>query len=116
MPYARIIVHPETPKEVVRLCDAHGSTAQIIEYVDKASPRSTIIIGTELNLVQRLAEQNRGRLTIKTLNPSVCANMAKTSLKNLLSVLDEWPKSNEVHVPPEIAKDARKALEKMISI
>jgi quinolinate synthase len=61
LPDAQIIIHPEAPKEVVRACDEHGSTAQIIKYVEAAAPGSTIVIGTEVNLVQRLAEQERGR-------------------------------------------------------
>jgi len=114
LPDARIIVHPETPKEVVRLADAHGSTAQIIRYVESAPAGSTMVIGTEINLIERLAEQQRGRVTIKALRPSVCANMAKTNEHNLLEVLQHWPPGKEIHVPAAIAADARKALQSML--
>jgi len=116
LPDASIIVHPEAPKEVVRVCDAHGSTAQIIDYVEAARTGSTIVIGTELNLVQRLAEQHRDRLTIKALKPSVCANMAKTNETNLLALLQSWPVANEIHVDEDLAADARLALERMLAI
>lgn len=116
MPDAQIIVHPEAPKEVVRIVDAHGSTSQIIDYVDKAPDGSTIVIGTELNLVDRLEERYRGVKTIKALSPSVCANMSKTNESNLLQLLKNWPQDHEVHVPEEIAVDARKCLRTMLGL
>jgi quinolinate synthase len=116
LPHAKLIVHPESPREVVALCDAHGSTAQIIDYVNAAADGETIVIGTELNLVQRMAEQHRDRLTIKALKPSLCANMAKTNASNLLELLQTWPASTEIHVAPEIAGDARLSLERMLAL
>jgi quinolinate synthase len=116
IPGARIIVHPETPKDVLRLADAHGSTAQIVQYVEAAPAGSTVVIGTEANLVERLAIQHAGRITVKLLRPSVCANMAKTNERNLLEVLEHWPKQNEVHVPDGVAADARRALQRMLEL
>jgi quinolinate synthase len=114
-PGARIIVHPEAPKEVVRLADAHGSTSQIVEYVRTAPTGATIIIGTESHLVRRLAEEHHGRLTIKSLTPSFCPNMAKTNERNLLALLREWPARHIIRVAPEVAADARLALERMLA-
>jgi quinolinate synthase len=116
LPTAKIIVHPESPKAVVRLADAHGSTAEIIDYVNAAAEGETIVIGTELNLVQRLAERHRGRLTIKALKPSVCANMAKTNEHNLLELLTDWPASTAIHVDAAVAAEARLSLERMLTI
>ena len=116
LPQAKIIVHPEVPMEVVKLADAHGSTAQIIRYVDAAPEGSTLVIGTEVNLIERLAEQWRGRKTVKALWPSVCANMAKTSEQNLLALLREWPASQRIVVPADTAREARAALERMLSL
>lgn len=113
---AKIIVHPESPKEVVRAADAHGSTAEIVRYVESATAGSTIVIGTESNLVENLAARERGRLTIKALSPSTCANMAKTREENLLSLLQDWPEENRVTVPESIAVGARKALDQMLRI
>ncbi len=116
LPTAKIIVHPESPKEVVRHCDAHGSTAQIIDYVDAAADGETIVIGTELNLVQRLAEKHRGRVEIKALKPSVCANMAKTNAHNLLELLQAWSTALQIRVAPEVAAEARLSLERMLAL
>ena len=116
LPQAKIIVHPESPKETVRLCDAHGSTAQIIDYVNSAADGETIVIGTEFNLVQRLAEQHKGRLNIKALKASVCSNMSKTNEQNLLNLLQTWDERSIIHVEPEIADEARLSLERMLAI
>jgi quinolinate synthase len=113
---AKIIVHPETPRDVVRIVDAHGSTAQIVKYVESAVAGSTVVIGTENNLVERLAELNRSRIAIKALAPSLCANMSKVTEANLLKLLEEWPKEREIHVSAAIAADARKALDRMLSL
>lgn len=115
-PGARIIVHPETPKDVLRLADAHGSTSQICRYVEESAAGSTVIVGTEQNLVERLAEKHRGRVKVLALSPSICANMAKTNESNLLAVLRDWPERNRIVVPPAIAADARAALARMLSI
>ena len=116
IPGAKIIVHPETPKEVVRLADAHGSTSQIVKYVEDAPDGAVIVIGTEANLVERLAKQQAGRVSVKVLRPSVCANMAKTNEQNLLDVLQNWPEACRIQVPEEVAADARIALRRMLAL
>ncbi len=116
LPRARVIVHPEAPKAVVRAADAHGSTARIVEYVDAAEDGATIVVGTELNLVQRLAEKHRGRITVKTLCPSVCANMARTTDRALLALLKTWPETCRIRVAPDMAADARKCLSTMLAL
>ena len=115
-PEARIIVHPESPKEVVRIVDAHGSTAQIIKYVQGAPAGSTLFIGTESQLVRRLAEEHKDRLTIKALSASFCPNMAKTNELNLLRILRDWPDRNIVRVPANLAAESRLCLERMLSL
>jgi len=115
-PDAKIVIHPEAPKEVVRLCDAHGSTSQIIDYVDRAADGSCIVIGTEVNLVERLAEKHRGRVEVKTLSPSVCANMAKVNEANLLEVLSSWPENRVIRVDQAVRQNACLALERMLAI
>ena len=115
-PDAKIIIHPEAPKEVVRLCDAHGSTSQIIKFVEDAPAGSCIVIGTEVNLVERLAEMHRGRVEVKALSPSVCANMAKVNEGNLLEVLTSWPDDRVIRVDAAVRKSACVALERMLAI
>jgi quinolinate synthase len=116
LPGARIIVHPETPLEVTRLADAHGSTSQIIRYVESAPDGATVVVGTEVNLIDRLAGLHQGRVTVKALRPSVCANMAKTNVHNLLSLLQGWPEECRVRVPARVAEDARQALSRMLAL
>ena len=116
LPEAKIIVHPETPKEVVDIADAHGSTSQIIKYVEDAPDGSTVVIGTEINLIERLADKFRGRVAVKALSPSVCANMSKTNESNLLYLLQNWPDENRIGVPESIANDARTSLNTMLEL
>ena len=116
IPKARIIVHPEVPKEVVRAADAHGSTAQIIRYVEAAPAGAIIVIGTEQNLVERLAEQYQDRLTVLALAPSICANMARTNESNLLALLRGWDAVLRIVVPNSVAEEARGCLERMLSL
>jgi quinolinate synthase len=96
--------------------DAHGSTAQIIAYVRNAPAGSTIVIGTESQLVRRLATEYKDRLTIKMLRGSFCPNMAKTNEQNLLRVLRDWPDKNRITVPQSLAAEARLCLERMLAL
>lgn len=116
LPEAKIIVHPEAPKEIIRMVDAHGSTAQIIKYVEAAPAGSTLVIGTESQLVKRLAEEHKGRVSIRMLKGSFCPNMAKTNEQNLLRVLKEWPDRNAVRVPSALIPNARLCLERMLAL
>ena len=115
-PGAKIIVHPETPKNVLRLTDAHGSTSQIVKYVEEAKAGETIIIGTEVNLVKRLAALHQGRIAVYSLRPSACRNMALTTEGKLRALLETWPKENEIHVEPKLKANAALALKRMLEI
>ena len=64
-PDSQIIVHPECPEDVVKASDANGSTEKIRRYVDNAEKGSTIIVGTEINMVNRLANNNRDKNRIR---------------------------------------------------
>ena len=119
-PQAKIIVHPECPYEVVQLADASGSTEQIIRAVASAPPGSLWAIGTEGHLVARLARLH-GDKSIRLLSdaPSICAQMQRIDLPHLLWVLDNIAAGrtvNRISVAPEIAADARVALQRMIDI
>jgi len=115
-PGVKIIVHPETPKNVLRLTDAHGSTSQIVRYVENAAPGATVVIGTELNLVKRLAELYRQRLTIYPLRPSACRDMALTTEEKLLALMENFSSENEIRVGPELKANAALALKRMLEI
>jgi len=112
-PQATIIVHPECNDDVVRLSDESGSTGDIVKYVEQAPVGSTIIIGTELHLVQRLKNQYKNK-TILPLARSLCPNMFKINLNNLCWILDNPGEVNIIKVPPDITADAKVALERML--
>jgi quinolinate synthase len=119
-PDIRVIVHPECPREVVAAADLAGSTEQIIRTIADAPPGSQWAVGTEENLVRRLAHQHPDK-TVRLLSetPARCVQMAQIDLPHLawcLDSLDGAPPPHQVTVPPDIAADARKALQRMIDI
>ena len=119
-PGIRVMVHPECPREVVALADATGSTEQIIRAVTASPPGSAWAIGTESNLVNRLAKRMPDRF-IRTLGDAaaLCIQMARIDPVHLLWVLDHLAEGkivNQVKVPAHVAADALLALERMIAI
>ncbi len=114
-PDAKIVVHPECTAEVVKASDAVGSTSFIVKYAADAPKGSTIIIGTEINLIKRLALEYPDK-KILALKDSFCPNMFKINLKNLLSCLENIGKTNIVKVDKAIRKDALIALENMLNL
>lgn len=114
-PGCKIVVHPECYPNVVGLSDASGSTSFLKKYAEDAAAGLTVVIGTEINLVARLAREHPEK-TIVPLARSLCPNMFKVSLADLCFTLDNLGKVNEVFVPDDILRDARVALERMLQI
>jgi quinolinate synthase len=114
-PEVKVIVHPECYKEVADLADESGSTEFIVNYVQAAPPGSVIAIGTEVNLVSRLASEYPDKRVME-LSRSLCGNMFKINLKNLLWTLESLNDVNRVRVDPSLVDDARLALERMLRI
>lgn len=114
-PDAKIVVHPECKEDVVMMADAAGSTEYICRFVEEAPSGSTIVVGTEINLVERLDREHPDK-TIFELSRSLCPNMYRIDLAGLLWSLDEIGEANRVVVDPEIKKGARKALERMLQL
>ncbi len=104
-PEAKIVVHPECTQEVVALADACGSTSFIVNYVRNAPPGSTIIIGTEINLIHRLAQVFPDKKVLE-LHRSLCPNMFKINLRNLLWTLENLGQVNVVTVPDSVKAEA----------
>ena len=119
-PGVTVIVHPECPYEVVQLADAAGSTEQIIRAVAAGAPGSQWAVGTEGNLVRRLARRHPDRfIRVLSNGPATCAQMARIDLPHLLWILDGLGAGelrNAVRVAPDAAADARIALQRMIDI
>jgi quinolinate synthase len=117
-PDALVIVHPECPRPVVAASDLAGSTARIIRVVDQAPAGSTIVVGTECHLVERLDREYPDKRVIP-LSRRACGSMALTQLKHLAYILDglvEGETRNVVAVPDEVARWARLALDKMLQV
>ncbi len=119
-PGVRVIVHPECPMEVVDAADESGSTDYIVKAIAAAPAGSTFAIGTEINLVQRLAAQNPQH-TIFCLDPVICpcSTMYRIHpgyLAWVLEALERGEVLNRITVPEAVAVPARIALERMLSL
>lgn len=116
----RIIVHPECMMEVVDLADEAVSTAYIIRQVEESPPGSKWVIGTEFNLVNRLADEHPDKFIVSlSPEPSYCRTMNLITVDKLARVLDGLARGeivNPVTVPPDVARDARVALERMLEL
>ncbi|MHC5559080.1 quinolinate synthase NadA [Kocuria sp. U4B] len=118
-PGVRVIVHPECPMPVVDAADERGSTDYIRKAIEAAEPGTTFAIGTEVNMVNRLADQHPEH-TIFCLDPVVCpcSTMYRIHPGYLAWVLEELVAGrviNQITVDPETARDAEVALERMLA-
>jgi quinolinate synthase len=119
-PAVRILVHPECPFEVVQNADLVGSTEFIIDQVRRAGPGTHWAIGTEINLVHRLALEHPEQ-TIASLQRNVCpcATMNRIDPAHLLWALENLALGhvvNPIRVPERVRAGARVALDRMLSL
>jgi len=119
-PDVKVIVHPECRMEVVQAADMDGSTEFIARTIAEAPPGSKWAVGTEINLVSRLARENPDKLVF-CLDPVVCpcSTMYRIHPAYLCWVLEELAGGrvvNQVKVDEETAHYARLALERMLSV
>lgn len=117
-PDMRIIVHPECSWEVVQAADEAGSTHYIIEAIKAAPARSQWAVGTEMNLVNRIAKEHPEQ-KIVSLNPNMCPclTMNRIDLPHLLWTLEELQQGrvvNQIVVDAETTQNAILALERML--
>jgi quinolinate synthase len=120
VPGVRVIVHPECRYEVVEAADEVGSTEGIIRAIEASPPGSKWAVGTELNLVARLASENPDK-TVVFLDRTVCfcATMNRIDLPHLVWALENLQRGvvvNRISVPEDVAHWARVALERMLEI
>jgi quinolinate synthase len=113
--------HPENSLEVCQLSDHVGSTEYIIKTVTESKPGTRWLVGTELNLVNRLAEKCKpqGKI-IQFMAPTVCmcSTMARIDLQHLAWTLDNLLAGkvvNRISVPPQEAEPAKLALTRMLA-
>ncbi len=119
-PAVKVLVHPECPFDVVRSADLAGSTEFIIEQVRQAAAGTHWVIGTEINLVRRLALEHPEQ-RVRSLQKSVCpcVTMNRIDPAHLLWVLEnllEGHLVNVVQVPETVRHYAKVALDRMLSL
>ncbi|HTZ58615.1 MAG TPA: quinolinate synthase NadA [Acidobacteriaceae bacterium] len=119
-PEVRVIVHPECPMQVVDAADASGSTDFITRAIAAAPAGSTFAIGTEINLVQRLANQYpQHRIFCLDSIVCPCSTMYRIHPSYLAWVLESLERGeilNRITVPDEVANPARIALARMLNL
>ncbi|MEX0763329.1 MAG: quinolinate synthase NadA [Dehalococcoidia bacterium] len=119
-PDVTVIVHPECTMEVVNEADISGSTELIVKMINEAPAGSSWAVGTEINLVNRLAAENPDK-TVFCLDPVVCpcATMYRIHPAYVLWVLEGLMAGlviNRISVPEDTARDAKVALDRMMEI
>jgi quinolinate synthase len=120
VPGVRVIVHPECTNEVVSLADEVGSTEYIINAIAAAPAGAKWAVGTELNLVRRLAIEHPDQ-EIVYLEKAVCfcSTMNRIDLPHLAWTLENLVNGivvNRITVEPEEARWARVALDRMLAL
>jgi len=121
-PEGRVISHPEASFEVCQMSDYVGSTEYIIKTITAAEPDTQWLVGTELNLVNRLhqtlASENK---MVQFMSPMVCmcSTMFRIDPPHLAWVLENLVEGsivNQISVPEDVANNARIALQRMLDI
>jgi len=116
----KVLVHPECQHDVVSNADLVGSTEMIIKTVKESAAGSKWAIGTELNLVQRLANENPDKQVV-FLDKTVCycSTMNRIDLPHLVWAMESLVNGrleNQIVVEEKIAKWAKVALERMLAL
>ncbi|MFB0934284.1 MAG: quinolinate synthase NadA [Propionivibrio sp.] len=121
-PDGLVISHPECCFEVCQLSDYVGSTEHIVKIVKEAPPNTRWLVGTELNLVNRLAEEVKpdGKI-VQFMSPTVCmcSTMQRIDPQHLAWTLDNLAAGhivNHIKVPEHEAGPAKLALERMLAV
>ena len=115
-----VVVHPECPQETVELADAYGSTQYIRNFVADQPPGSSIAIGTEINMVARLAAEHADK-HIECLDEEICpcSTMYMIHPAYLMDVLErlvDGEVPNQIVVPDDVQAGSLLALNRMLAI
>ncbi len=119
-PDITVVVHPECSIDVVQAADHHGSTEFIAKTIADAPPGSKFAVGTEINLVSRLARENPDKLVF-CLDPVVCpcSTMYRIHPAYLCWAMEELAAGrvvNQVELDEDTRRDAKIALERMLTV
>jgi quinolinate synthase len=119
-PGIKVLVHPECRYEVVAKSDLNGSTEFIIKTIAEAPTGSKWAVGTELNLVNRLAKHHTDKfVTLLAPDLCMCATMFRIAPENLCWSLENLVDGhivNHITVDAETARWAKLALDRMLAI
>jgi quinolinate synthase len=119
-PDINILVHPECTHEVVLQSDFIGSTEYIISTIENAAPGTTWAIGTELNLVQRLARQHPDKnIVFLDRNVCYCATMNRIDLPHFVWAMESLVNGvvvNQIEVDADTEHYAHLALQRMLDL
>jgi quinolinate synthase len=120
VPGVKVLVHPECQHDVVRSADVVGSTEMIIKTVADSPAGSIWAVGTELNLVKRLAASNPDK-TVLFLDKTICycSTMNRIDLPHLVWAMESLVGGkvvNQIKVADGVARDAKVALERMLAL
>jgi len=120
VPGVRVIVHPECQYQVVQAADEVGSTEKIIATIAAAPDGTSWAVGTELNLVRRLATRfPRQQIAFLEKNVCYCSTMNRIDLPHLVWALESLVAGrivNQISVDPDVARWARVALDQMLAL
>lgn len=119
-PEVNVLVHPECPLDVVRAADLNGSTEFIIKTIENAPAGSVWAVGTEINLVNRLAHEHPNK-TIFCLDPQICpcSTMYRIHPSFLAWTLENLVAGNVVNqviVPDKVRHFAKESLDRMLTV
>ena len=116
----KVIVHPECQYEVVQAADEVGSTEKIIQIIAAAADGTSWAVGTELNLVRRLATMfPKQHIVFLEKKVCYCSTMNRIDLPHLVWALESLVAGrvvNQITVDPDVAKWAKVALDQMLSL
>ena len=122
VPHGKVISHPENSYEVCQHSDEIGSTEAILRTVRASAPGTHWLVGTELNLVNRLADEMRPKgVTVEFMSSTICmcSTMFRTDPQHLAWVLDNLVSGqvvNRIRVPDAVSQPARLALDLMLEV
>ncbi|MGL5808586.1 MAG: quinolinate synthase NadA [Nocardioides sp.] len=119
-PAITVVVHPECTQDVVLRADLVGSTEFIIATIEQAEPGTSWAVGTELNLVQRLARRHPDKnIAFLDRNVCYCSTMNRIDLPHLVWAMESLVDGivvNQIRVDPDTERYAKIALQRMLDL
>ena len=121
-PEAGLLVHPESPDEMIERADAVGSTSQLIEAAVRL-PNPTFIVATDKGIFYKMQQQVPDKLLLEAPTRGAggtcqscahCPWMAMNRLSGLNQLLDTWAQECEIHVDADLGKKAMEPLTRML--